>query len=368
MSAPRSTPVSGEIWHLSIDDLFAALPVEPRLGGVGPFVINLSASTAPINLPPAGIAGDVNVFVYQIQRIEDHRPRYRLRLGPFDSEDEADSVLQKVRDVYPSALTATADAEDFRVIASMAAKATEQAARAAKTEAAALETTVAPPAVAAVMHAVAPTPAIVVAAAPAKVTIAAPPILKKLPISTQGPLTHAPAPRETHLPSMSTRERSLETTLTVRALTAFETEDRAALRWFVIQLSVAENPFDPETLPDLDIFAAYRLYSVAGIDQGRILHALRLGFFGEESAASAVSSYLAAYYPNTTIRRVSAAERERFANQRLAPRKDVGATGRHAVIEITDEPYVRDRPIARPIARVANAGALVARRSFFGKK
>jgi hypothetical protein len=136
---------------------------------------------------------------------------------------------------------------------------------------------------------------------------------------------------------------SLESTQTVRALTQLELEDDQASRWFAIQLSLAEDTFDPDTLPNLDIFSVYRLYSVAGIDQGRIVHALRLGFFTEEIAAGAVASYLAAFYDKPTIKRVSAAERERFAEQSLEPRKDVGATGKHAAIEITSERFVRER-------------------------
>jgi hypothetical protein len=136
---------------------------------------------------------------------------------------------------------------------------------------------------------------------------------------------------------------SLETTQTVRALTQPELEDENASRWFAIQLSVSEEAFDPDTLPNLDIFSVYRLYSVAGIDQGRIMHALRLGFFTEEIAAGAVASYLTDFYDKPAIKRVSAAERERFAEQSLEPRKDVGATGKHAVIEITSERFVREK-------------------------
>ena len=85
------------------------------------------------------------------------------------------------------------------------------------------------------------------------------------------------------------------------------------------------------------------------------MHALRLGFFCEENAAAAVASYLKElittpgasyltdYYDHPTVKRVSAAERERFANQPLEPRKDIGATGKHAVIEITNELYIRER-------------------------
>ena len=137
----------------------------------------------------------------------------------------------------------------------------------------------------------------------------------------------------------------------MRALTTVELEDDQALRWFVIQLSQSEDPFDPEAVPNLDIFTAYRLYSVAGIDQGRIVHSLRLGFFGEEISAGAVASYLTDYYEKPTIKRVSAAEQKRFADQTLEPRKDVGATGRHSVIEITNERYVREKRSARPAAK-----------------
>jgi hypothetical protein len=73
------------------------------------------------------------------------------------------------------------------------------------------------------------------------------------------------------------------------------------------------------------------------------VHALRLGFFREEIGAVAVASYLAAYWDKPTIKRVSLAERERFADQRVEARKDVGATGKHAVIEITDELVARRR-------------------------
>jgi hypothetical protein len=134
---------------------------------------------------------------------------------------------------------------------------------------------------------------------------------------------------------------SLESTQTMRALTSTELEDIEVSRWFVIQLALADEAFDPDAVPNLDIFSEYRLYSVAGLDQGRIVHALRLGFFREEIGAVAVASYLAAYWDKPTITRVSLAERDRFADQRVEARKDVGATGRHAVIEITDELVAR---------------------------
>jgi hypothetical protein len=60
------------------------------------------------------------------------------------------------------------------------------------------------------------------------------------------------------------------------------------LRWYVIELSLTESPVDPDTVPILDIFTLYRLYTVSGLEDGRVMHALRLGFFAEQIAASAV--------------------------------------------------------------------------------
>jgi len=126
-------------------------------------------------------------------------------------------------------------------------------------------------------------------------------------------------------------------------LTPKELEDASALRWFVIQLSCAEDAFDPDALPNLDIFSEYRLYSVASLDQGKVMHSLRVGFFSEESHAKAVAGYLGTFYDNPAVKRISAAERTRFAQHRVEARKDIGATGRHAVIEITDERVIRPK-------------------------
>ncbi len=502
MATPMNSPLTGEIWHLSIDDLLEPVSQTPRLGGPGPFVINLSASTAPISQPGTGFVESTQAHVYQIQRLEDRRMRYRLRLGPFASEDDADAVLEKVRDTYPSALTATAEPDDLRSIAALQAKAdaqqkaalraAEQAAAAkarwtpkpapkpptipvltetamaperpapapalvsapapariaeptptlelasavvpAPAPAAAFSLTAAPAPALAVAPSSAPAPTSAPAAAPSsapapaaaptsapariaavaqrrelprrgaatkafamslpKLFTAAPkgrgtapkptaaagaahaalpravtPPVEAAPVVTTAaaaspvattpiaapppasalvavpPVASAPVavpPAALHIEQLSTLLASLETTQTVRPLTPLELEDRDAARWFVIQLSLADQAFDPNAVPNLDIFSEYRLYSVAGLDQGRVMHALRLGFFSEEISAGAVASYLGVYFDEPIIKRVSAAERDRFADERLEARKDIGATGRHAVIEITSERVVRE--------------------------
>jgi hypothetical protein len=172
------------------------------------------------------------------------------------------------------------------------------------------------------------------APAPAKPSSVPPGLRAPLP----GAVAGTPAPRRAaNLPMPD-----FEATQTLRPLTKSELEDAGA-RWYVIQLSLSTDSFDPDSLPNLDIFSEYRLYSVAGIDQGRIMHALRLGFFMEEGAAAAVASYLGTFYEKPEVKRISVAERERFRDQRVEARKDIGATGRHAVIEITGERHIREK-------------------------
>jgi hypothetical protein len=340
MGGQINTPLTGDIWHLSIDDLLAPLPETQRLGGLGPFVINLSASSAPIDVPAKGIAGCDHVYIFLVQRLEDRRPRYRLRLGPFVTEDEAEAALDQVRAIYPSALTATADAEDLRAMTAMRAKFDAvQPVEKPRAPAAMIPATVvtAPTEVMPSISLLAAQPAASSTSVP---RAAVPTVTMAVPVARAAGAASAAPPT---VQKINQPLPNLEATQTVRALTQLELEDEQASQWFVIQLALADNAFDPELLPNLDIFAAYRLYSVAGIDQGRIVHVLRMGFFSEEVGARAVASYLAAYYDKPTIKRVSSAERQRFADQRLEPRKDVGATGRQAVIEITNERFVRER-------------------------
>jgi hypothetical protein len=428
------------------------MDVERRLGGAGPFVINLHASTAPIGLPSKSPAGNEQARLYQIQRVDDGRIRYRLRLGPFATEDEAEIALAQARFEYPGALMVTAAPDDLHAISLVRGKAnpggpsadvrsTDTSADARNTDTVlqpvldtrrfTLPITADPVAPAALPAAAAPVPPLtltLVEDAPARA--AAPPLILTLveddPVRAAAPVLVAAVPKPTPTPAaviaapaaavaapvrapvvaktapaaaapqraavsaasdaasmqalisaidteIDTTPRnaaarpvlhtvpaakvtarrddaragapvpSLESTQTLRPLTPLELGEHEAARWFVVQLAVSDDAFDPDALPHLDIFSLYRLYSVIGLDQGRLVHALRLGFFGEEVGARAVASYLSAFYDEPLVKRVSVAERDRFADQRVEARKDVGATGRHLAIEITNELVVRGR-------------------------
>src|SRR6185436_16850510 len=104
----------------------------------------------------------------------------------------------------------------------------------------------------------------------------------------------------------------LDTTQTIRALTSAEMEDEQQDKWFAVQLAVSDQPVNLDAMPRLDIFEAYRLYSVATAGSGKIVHSLRLGFFKEATSAEAVTGYLKTFFGSPSVIRISVAEQARF--------------------------------------------------------
>ncbi len=89
-------------------------------------------------------------------------------------------------------------------------------------------------------------------------------------------------------------------------------EDAQQDKWFAVQLAVSDQPVNLDAMPRLDIFEAYRLYSVATAGSGKIMHSLRLGFFKEAVSAEAVMGYLQTFFGSPSVMRVSVAEHGRF--------------------------------------------------------
>jgi hypothetical protein len=159
-----------------------------------------------------------------------------------------------------------------------------------------------------------PTPAVAAKASPkveaAKTTA---PVAKAQPFVAPAMPAGAPKIVDDYIPV-------LDTTMTVRALTQAERDDANQPTWFAVQLALSDQPVNLDTMPKLDIFSAYRLYSVALMDGGKIQHALRLGFFKESVSAEAVSGYLKTFFDATTITRIAKAEYERFAEPKPMPK------------------------------------------------
>ena len=140
----------------------------------------------------------------------------------------------------------------------------------------------------------------------------------------------------------------LDSTQTIRALTSAELDDESQEKWFAIQLVVSEQPVNLDAMPHLDIFEAYRLYSVAHAGSGKIVHSLRIGFFREQVSAEAVSGYLRTFFPSPSVMRISTAEQLRFKDA-PAPRAVTAAKQDANVIELNP---ARERNARAPIPTV----------------
>jgi hypothetical protein len=134
--------------------------------------------------------------------------------------------------------------------------------------------------------------------------------------SVATPAAAKPAPSA---PSVA-KHPDLDSTQTIRALTSEELNDDAQEKCFAIQLAASEQPVNLDTMPHLDIFEAYRLYSVAIAGSGKIVHSLRLGFFKEAVSAEAVAGYLKTFFSSPSVLRISVAEQTRFKDA-VPPKK-----------------------------------------------
>jgi len=143
----------------------------------------------------------------------------------------------------------------------------------------------------------------------------------------------------------------IDSTQTLRALVVPGDADVEAEKLLVIQLVLSEREIEPESVPNLAIFNEFRLYSAVGYEHGKVMHALRLGFFTDEGPAEAVAGYLRSYFEAPVVTRVSVEERERFAKRRVAARKDSGDTGLHAAIELSSAPTQPTTSLADLTAR-----------------
>ena len=166
----------------------------------------------------------------------------------------------------------------------------------------------------------------------------------------------AAAPAERRVTIDSRRAPAMDSTQTLHALTPLELADDDESRAFVVQLELSQDEIDPDHVPSHAIFEAYRLYIVMGLVDGKLMHALRLGFFADDVSAQAVAAYLKPFFAASAIKRVSTAERERFAERQVVARKDVGATGMHSVIEMSSPHPLPERRLADLTAGATQQG------------
>jgi hypothetical protein len=323
------------------------------------YVINLCASTSPMALTHPGNAELKRYTFFVTRQREEGRERFRLHMGYFATQEEAEHLLVNVRDVYPAAWAGPAPTSGgaprrARAVPSAAAEISPPAAPAQP----AAPAVAAAPAMAAAPAQPAAAPAVIPAAptlesmsnvrdvlaqlsddaAPvsAKLPQLSPPRLQDLP-KLQPPLSASqmlrvlelqaePTPERAPRAGQAAAERPVEDQ--VRVITPEDTQTLRDIRLdaqnnappcFAVQLLWSVAPIDISSHPHLAIFDAYTLYNVEGSRQGRRWYGLRLGFFSDPSAATQVALYVRADYSNVVVVPVAVKEREHAGGKDSAP-------------------------------------------------
>ena len=95
----------------TVDTHGAGLPGAARLNA---FVINLCSSTSPVALAPPDHAGLKRFSFFVSRRREESRERFRLHMGYFETQEEAEKLLDIVREIYPGAWAGLAPGQRLR--------------------------------------------------------------------------------------------------------------------------------------------------------------------------------------------------------------------------------------------------------------
>src|SRR5579863_950752 len=100
--------------HSTVDTHGMTLPGAAPLNA---FVINLCSSTSPVALTPPDHAGLKRFSFFVSRRREESRERFRLHMGYFDTQEEAEKLLDIVREIYPGAWAGLAPGQKLRAAA-----------------------------------------------------------------------------------------------------------------------------------------------------------------------------------------------------------------------------------------------------------
>jgi hypothetical protein len=164
--------------NLASTEADADRPADPA-AEAGPFVLNLCSSTTPMALAQTDLPELKRFTFFVSRRFEEGRERFRLHMGFFATQAEAEEWLGVVREIYPGAWAGEAPGKKLR------ARATEAAAAQAR-HAVGPQPSAAPPA--APLKAPAPVPRVVPTLHPpvAAAAAAAPAIAQRAPAAPPG--------------------------------------------------------------------------------------------------------------------------------------------------------------------------------------
>ena len=302
------------------------LPPPSARGG---FVVNLAASTTPVTLVQPSHAALKGYTFFVSRRREDGRERFRLHMGYFESQHDAEQMLDAVRDIFPAAWAGVAPGRKLaaeaaggkiispapqdvpQVIVAAASSAISQPAR----QTAAAPTSMAPPPAALA-------PPVVDAAQPARQAATASLDSVRAAIASLDDASRAALTAKRRADSSSAELKLLSETQTMRLLESRRQQEQADkvgrdpaappiadFAGYVVQLRWSTRPIDISQLPAMAIFDAYTLYSAEGSNGAQHWYGLRLGFFTDADSARQVANYVRSEFASVSVVPIATAER-----------------------------------------------------------
>jgi hypothetical protein len=332
------------------------------------FVINLCAATSPVGLTPPDHAGLKRFNFFVSRRREEGRERFRLHMGYFATQEEAEKLLDIVREIYPGAWAGLAPGQRLRNqdaaqspidAAAHALIAPEASAAPASAPALVLAPQVertdtqpedvqhsdqaaAAAALSNVRAAIAslddtanhaptlrPIPELAAQSAPGSSSELSLEVTGAYKISAAAlPPAEAPSgagaevSAETALSVLESGDKSTDSTVimprrdlqsaaTKSAPSAAHSPPRDEKATFAVQLLWSVQPIDMAQIPRLAIFSAYTLYGAEGNRDGRRWYGVRLGFFTDAVSAKQVAHYVRSDFSTVSVVPVTVRERER---------------------------------------------------------
>jgi hypothetical protein len=300
----------------------------PSPSAKGGFVVNLAASTTPVTLVQPTHEALRGYTFFVSRRREDGRERFRLHMGYFESQHDAELMLDAVREIFPAAWAGVApgrklaaEAAGVKAVAP-AALDVPQVHVAASTPEPVMPTFVAPPPPSATA-ASAPAAARPAVVAPRTTHQAASDSLNSVraAIASLDDESRFALEAKQRASATAAEMKLLSDTQTMRLLESRKLQEQADkearkstppvgnFAGFVVQLRWSTRPIDISQLPAMAIFDAYTLYSAEGSNGPQQWYGLRLGFFNDGDSAKQVANYVRSEFPSVSVVPIGADER-----------------------------------------------------------
>jgi hypothetical protein len=342
----------------------------PPPSAKGGFVVNLAASTTPVTLVQPSHAALKGYTFFVSRRREDGRERFRLHMGYFESQHDAEQMLDAVRDIFPAAWAGVAPGRKLAAEAAGGKLVSPAPLDVPQVIVAASGVAKSVPAALAPQPTLAKTPAQVAMPAansqqPAHQAATASLDSVRAAIASLDDESRAALAAKRRADASTAELKLLTDTQTMRLLDSRRLQEQADkagrdpaappiadFAGYVVQLRWSTRPIDISQLPAMAIFDAYTLYNAEGINGAQHWYGLRLGFFTDADSAKQVANYVRSEFPSVSVVPIAAAERtgaQEAARGTMAARPPTRSSisGEFSLIDDAKAPVV-EAPVVEP--------------------